>query len=86
MARCLGNRYIDRGTFYKKVHKNAVHVFLEREMMGEYKGISIFSDGGRIKAKCKNSSSGDAWVGFCKFCKLSCPLAGVPKDELERAV
>ncbi len=55
-------------------------------MMGEYKGVPIYVDGGRIKAKCKNSSSGDAWVGFCKFCKNVCPLAGVPRDELERAV
>ncbi|MEM2094793.1 MAG: hypothetical protein QXI32_05800 [Candidatus Bathyarchaeia archaeon] len=54
--------------------------------MGEYRGVQIFRDGSRIKAKCKHSSSGDAWVGFCRFCKNSCPLAGVPREELEQAV
>jgi len=54
--------------------------------LGEYNGVEIFNDQGRIKAKCNLSSSGATWVGLCKHCKASCPLAGVPKDVLEKAV
>lgn len=43
----------------------------------------LLDDGGRIKAKSKNSSSGNCWVGFCYPCKVTCPLAHVPRNVLE---
>jgi hypothetical protein len=45
--------------------------------------VNVFDDRGRLKAVCKFSSSGDTWIGFCKFCKNDCALAGKTQDEIK---
>lgn len=59
-----------------------------KEVSFTYEGRDItamlLDDGRRIKAKSKNSSSGDCWVGFCYHCKIaSCSLVHVPRNVLE---
>lgn len=49
-------------------------------------GVEIFLDGERIKVNCKNSGSGYSWVGFCKYCKRTCPLSGKLMVEFEEAM
>lgn len=49
-------------------------------------GVEIFFDGTRIKAKCKTSSSGASWVGYCKYCQYQCPLRGKLSAEFEEAM
>lgn len=45
--------------------------------------VNVFDDRGRWKATCNYSSSGDSWIGFCKFCKNDCTLAGKTQDEIK---
>ena len=49
-------------------------------------GVEVAFEGTRLKAKCKFSSSGSSWVGFCLYCKNECPLKGKPMSEFVEAM
>ena len=45
--------------------------------------INIWEDHGRVKTSCDYSSSGDTWIGFCKFCRNDCGLAGKSQEQIK---
>ena len=46
--------------------------------------VNVKDDNGRLKADCNFSSSGDSWIGFCKFCKNECGIAGKSQAEIKQ--